>query len=111
MNQLATDTYTNAAYSLEQANSAAVQAASATVQAANAAASATAANNVAGAGKWSGATSYAEGNTVWSPVNQQTYRKKTTGTSTTTEPSVSPTVWELIGSTVPHFVLQAQGII
>lgn len=111
MNQLASDTYTNAAYALEQANSASVQAASATTQAANAAASATAANNVAGAGKWSAATSYAEGTTVWSPVNFQTYRKRTVGSSTTTEPSITPTVWELIGSTIPHFILQAQGII
>lgn len=111
MNQLATDSYTNASYAQEQAISASVQAASATTQAANAAASATAANNVAGAGKWSAATSYAEGNTVWSPVNFQTYRKRTSGSSTTAEPSITPTVWELIGSTVPHFILQAQGIV
>lgn len=111
MYQLATDTYTNASYAQEQAISASVQAASASVQAANAAASATAANNVAGAGKWSGSTSYAEGNTVWSPTNFQTYRKRTAGSSTTSEPSITPTVWELIGSTVPHFILQAQGII
>ena len=56
---------------------------SATVAAASAAASAE---------KWVSGTTYTEGDTVWSPADYQTYRRKTNGAGTT-DPSSDTTNW------------------
>lgn len=73
----------------------AAQVALATTQANNAANSATASANsalVAGAVAWVSGTTYAIGDTRYSPINFQTYRRKTTGAGTT-DPSADSTNW------------------
>lgn len=109
-NQIAADTNTNAAYAQDMANTAIAQASTATTQAASAAVSATSAATAAGAAVWSGATSYAQGACCWSPVDYTTYRKITAGSSTTTEPTVTPGTWTPIVP-LPHLALISLGII
>lgn len=45
--------------------------------------------------KWVSGTTYAEGASVWSPVDYQAYRRKTAGAGTT-DPSADATNWALI---------------
>lgn len=110
-NTLAADTFTNASYAYEQAESAAVSASFASTKAAEAAASATSAANVSGAGKWVPG-SYAQGVTVWSPITYQTFRRKPAGTtSSTVDPANDPTGWAYIGNAVPDYIIQSYGVI
>ncbi|MFH1010336.1 MAG: hypothetical protein V1784_03775 [bacterium] len=60
-----------------------------------AAANANAAVAAANATKWVSGTTYAEGDGRWSPINYQTYRRKTAGAGTT-DPSLDGTNWALI---------------
>jgi hypothetical protein len=83
----------------------------ATTKATEAAASATSAAGAAGASKWLAATAYTQGQTAWSPINYQTYRRAVAGT-TATDPSNDIVNWALISAgAINHFVLMAQGII
>lgn len=83
----------------------------AAAQAAAAAASAATAQSVTSAGKWVSGTSYTEGQTVWSPINYQSYRRKTNGAGTI-DPSLDETNWAVIGAvgTTPGFILFDQGV-
>lgn len=84
-----------------EANALAVQVnANATTAAADAdiaEASASAALAVAGAELWVSGTTYAIGDAVWSPINLQTYRRKTNGAGTT-DPSLDATNWASLGA-------------
>ena len=80
---LATNVYDNAVDAYSSANSAATQAAAA-IAAVNATV-------------WVSGTTYAVGDGRFSPINFQTYRRKTAGAGTT-DPSLDPTNWALIGS-------------
>lgn len=60
-------------------------------------ASASAALAVAGAELWVSGTTYAIGDAVWSPINLQTYRRKTNGAGTT-DPSLDATNWASLGA-------------
>ena len=84
------------------ASDAANEAATATAQAAAAAASAANAAAAAGVVKWVSGTTYTEGANVWSPANQQTYRRKTTGFGTT-DPSSHTTNWTQITATATAY--------
>ncbi len=104
---------TNADISIVNANAAiaAAGANTATTKAAEAAASATSAAGAAGAAKWLAATAYTQGQTAWSPINYQTYRRTVAGT-TATDPSADSANWALISAgAINHFVLQANGIL
>jgi hypothetical protein len=63
----------------------------------SAAASASSAASTAGVTKWISGTSYTEGNTVWSPIDFYTYRRKITGAGAT-DPSADTTNWINIGT-------------
>lgn len=86
-------------------------ASAAAASAVEAAASAATAQSVTSAGKWVSDTSYTEGQTVWSPINFQSYRRKTNGAGTT-DPSLDETNWAVIGAvgTTPGFVLFSLGV-
>lgn len=62
----------------------------------DAANSAAAAAAVAGAGQWVSGTTYTAGQCVWSPINFQTYRRKTDGT-TPDDPAIDPIHWTPLG--------------
>lgn len=98
LNQLSQAAYTNAAYSNEQATSAAASAStaagSATTAGVYASQAINAANNVST--KWVSGTTYTEGAQVWSPLNFQTYRRKSTGAGTTDPANDNDTVWARI---------------
>lgn len=68
---------------------------SATASAASAEASATAAALGAGVTEWASGTTYARGVSAWSPVNFQTYRRKTIGAGTL-DPSLDPANWQAL---------------
>lgn len=87
-NALATNVYNNAA---EAATSAANAALSKTA----AEAAQLAAEAAAGATKWISGTTYAQGDVTWSPIDYQSYRRKTAGAGTT-DPSADSTNWERI---------------
>ena len=76
-----------------------------------AAASAATAQSVTSAGKWVSGTTYTEGQTVWSPANFQSYRRKITGAGTI-DPYLDETNWAVIGAvgTTPGFILFDQGV-
>ena len=61
-----------------------------------ASAAATAATAASGATIWVSGTAYAIGDGRFSPINSQSYRRKTVGAGTT-DPSLDPTSWALIG--------------
>ena len=67
----------------------------ASTYATQAAASASAAAASADVTKWISGTTYTEGDCVWSPIDYQTYRRKSTGGGTT-DPSADSTNWVLI---------------
>lgn len=52
-----------------------------------------AAETAAGATKWISGTTYAQGDVTWSPIDYQSYRRKTAGAGTT-DPSADSTNWE-----------------
>lgn len=77
------------------AAAAAASAAAALVSENNAEAAAAAAAATADAELWVSGTTYAIGNNVFSPLNYQTYRRKTNGAGTT-DPSLDGTNWEIL---------------
>lgn len=58
--------------------------------------SAAAAAAVAGAGQWVSGTNYAAGQCAWSPMNFQTYRRKTAGAGTL-DPALDESNWQSLG--------------
>ena len=96
-------TETNAVASEAEANKViAVDSAALAVQKAMAAdASARSAAIANTATKWVDGTSYTIGQGVWSPVDYRAYRRKTTGAGTT-DPSLDPTNWALVGYDEDH---------
>lgn len=66
--------------------------ASATASAATAEAAAASAEMTAGASAWVSGTTYTVGDTVWSPINFQTYRRSVSGAGTT-DPSADEVNW------------------
>lgn len=87
-NTLATEVESNAA-------TAETAAATATSKAADAVAAASAAESAANATKWISGFSYTEGDVAWSPVDYQTYRRKTTGAGTV-DPSADAINWQMV---------------
>lgn len=77
------------------ATEAQTQATAAVASETNAAASAAAAAVAASAPAWVSGTTYAIGNCAFSPVDYQTYRRKTAGAGTT-DPSADSTNWQRI---------------
>lgn len=67
----------------------------------------------AGAAKWLVGTSYSEGNTVWSPINYQSYRRNATGAPASggADPSSNPDWWVPITITIPAQFLFSLGVI
>lgn len=76
-------------------------------------AAANVATAVPGASKWLVGTTYSEGNTVWSPINYQTFRRRSTGAPASggADPSVNETWWAPVGNLVPSFILLGSGVI
>lgn len=77
------------------ATAAAASAAAALTSENNAEAAAAAAAASADVVLWVSGTTYAIGNNVFSPINYQTYRRKTNGAGTT-DPSLDSTNWEIL---------------
>lgn len=90
INALATNVYNNAVEAEADATAAAADAA-------DAAAALAAATAISGATKWISGTVYAEGAVVWSPINYQSYRRKSAGGGTT-DPSIDNTNWASLAS-------------
>lgn len=109
---LANNVFGNATDAASSATAAEAQALASADSAVSAAASAATAQSVAGAGKWVSGQAYTEGQSVWSPINFQSYRRRITGAGTT-DPSLDETNWAVIGAvgTTPGFVLFNQGVL
>jgi hypothetical protein len=90
VNAIGTNVYNNA---VDCYNNAVAALASQTA----AAASASAASATTGVLVWVSGTTYAIGNNVFSPINYQTYRRKTTGAGST-DPSSDATNWQIISA-------------
>lgn len=56
---------------------------------------------VANVTKWAAGTPYAEGRTVWSPNNSQTYRARQ-AVNSSVDPANDPTNWALLGVQLPQ---------
>jgi len=97
INTIATQTYNNAVDAYNNAVASSSSASSSAVSAAASAASALSASQTATA--WVSGTTYAIGDTRWSPVNFLTYRRKTAGAGTT-DPSLDSTNWASLGGGV-----------
>ena len=93
----ADDAVLSAAAAAAQVPLAAAQVALATTQANLAADAANAASATAGATQWVSGATYDAGFCVWSPINLQVYRRKTTG-SGTTDPSADLANWTFVGA-------------
>jgi hypothetical protein len=91
INTVATDVNTNSDTATTKADAAA-NSATAAQNSANAAASI--------ANVWVSGSSYTLGTIVYSPVNFQTYRAKTTHSGITTDPSSDATRWAVLGATI-----------
>jgi len=89
-NAISTVNYNNA---VDAYNNAVAAAASAVASAASAAQAA----STTGVTIWVSGTTYAIGDGRFSPINFQTYRRKTNGAGTT-DPSLDATNWELLGA-------------
>lgn len=100
LNELAEDTYTNALHAQDRATAAAASATAAAGSATSASTAAAAAQQASAAAAWVSATTYATGNVAWSPLNFQTYRRRTAGAGTT-DPSADPTNWEPVTGIKP----------
>lgn len=85
INNTATNVYNNAVDAYNNATTASAQA--------------NAATSAVGATIWVSGTTYAVGDGRFSPINFQTYRRKTAGAGTT-DPSLDATNWALISSNV-----------
>lgn len=77
---------------LAQLDGAEASEAAAAASASAAAAAAETASYAAGVSQWVSGTTYVVGQTVWSPVNLQTYRRRVAGAGTT-DPSLDSTNW------------------
>ncbi len=108
INTVADETNTNAAWAQDQASTAVAQAASAAASA-NAASNSAIASN-ANAPKWTAGGVFAEGAVCWSPVDFQTYRKTTAGSSVTAEPTTAGSPWRVL-TPVDHLANLTLGII
>ena len=102
-NAVASNVYANASEAASSANSAAISVLDAIAQVTLANAAASSAEATAGATQWVSGTTYAVGNCVWSPINQQTYRRKVAGAGTT-DPSADNTNWAQIGGGSPKIL-------
>lgn len=112
-NSLATNVYNNAVEAEGDAVAAAVSEAAAASSASLASSMAAAAAAAAGAQAWVSGTTYQAGAVVYSPLNFQGYRRKTTGAGTL-DPSTDPTNWAALGGGgggMPDFILQSFGIV
>lgn len=83
------------------AATATTQAGIATTKAAEAAASATAAANASNATVWVSGTTYSIGDVRFSPIDFQSYRRKTSGAGAT-DPSLDSTNWVLLGTNLAN---------
>lgn len=95
-NAVASNVYANASEAASSANSAAISVLDAIAQVTLANAAASSAEATAGATQWASGAAYAIGDCVWSPLNQQTYRRKVAGAGTT-DPSADNTNWTQVG--------------
>lgn len=95
-NAVASNVYANASEAASSANSAAISVLDAIAQVTLANAAASSAEATAGATQWVSGTTYAVGDVVWSPINQQTYRRKVAGAGTT-DPSADNANWTQVG--------------
>jgi hypothetical protein len=93
----ADDAVLSAAAAAAQVPLAAAQVSLATTQAELAASAATTAATTVGATQWVSGTTYTAGDCVWSPINQQVYRRVSTGAGTT-DPSADNTNWSFVGA-------------
>lgn len=93
---VAENVYSNAQAAESGATAAANQVVLASDQAVLAQSAATAASATAGATQWASGATYAIGDCVWSPLNQQVYRRKVAGAGTT-DPSADATNWTQVG--------------
>lgn len=110
INTVGTQAHTNASFAQEQASSAstsaataATQAAIATTQAASAAAAAAQAASAAGVTMWVSG-SYGTGALAWSPTSYLTYRRKSPGGSSPTDPALDTTNWSLSIIAAPQYL-------
>lgn len=94
-NALAAEAEQNATSAANSAINSGLSAINAATSAAEAGMSAAAAVAVSGTDKWISGTTYTAGICVWSPVNYQTYRRKTNGAGTT-DPSSDAINWSLL---------------
>lgn len=101
-NSLATDVNSDAADAAQSVIDAASQVSLATAQAVlasgyktDAQTAASSAAATADVTKWISGTTYTEGDSVWSPIDYKTYRRKSTGGGTT-DPSADSTNWALL---------------
>ena len=98
-NSLATTINTNTTTATTAATTATTKATEAATSAAEAAISLSSATATVGVTKWISGTTYAEGNNVWSPIDFQTYRRKSGGAGAT-DPSLDTANWELLTTRV-----------
>lgn len=110
INTTADQTYGNALDAFTSASQASTSAAAASASASESSLSAISASSAGNAAKWTAGTSFGEGTCCWSPVDFQTYRKITEGTSTTGEPTVTPGTWRSLAP-VNHLANLSLGII
>lgn len=112
INTISQQTNENAEFAQTKAAEALVSQTAAANSEAAAAASAISASTAGNAVKWQVSTNFSEGECCWSPVDFQTYRKITPGTSTTPEPTdpAGESVWRSLTRT-NHLANLIMGII
>ena len=86
-----------------------IDATAAAADAVTAAAAALAAVATVNATEWVSGTTYDTGDNVWSPIDYQTYRRKTDGAGTT-DPSADTTNWQVISTTITLALTQATAL-
>lgn len=103
------EAYASAVAAAASASTATTKAAEAYESANSASANAIAAAASAGATAWVSGASYADGQRVWSPINQQLYRRVGAGAGTT-DPSLDDTNWALVRSIAETLCLLTAGV-
>ena len=84
---------------------------SAAQSATNASAASNAASSAANATKWAAATTYQNGQVVYSPITYQSYRRKVAAGTDTIDPSQDPNTWvQITGVGSPDYLLINQGV-
>ena len=96
-NNVASNVFDNATDAATSATTATEQATTATTQAGIA----TSAVATTGAVLWVSGTTYTAGNTVYSPLSYQTYRRVAGGAGTTDPAKAAPTVWMPTNTIIP----------